>query len=119
MRKGMDSGADDYITKPFTSNELLSAVRSRFARMEIIVKQNKRKIEELRRNIVDIIPDKILTLLNNILELSDILAFDYQSIERERVGEIAHDIQMLVIRLNQLARRFQLFAQTQFNQSWH
>jgi DNA-binding response OmpR family regulator len=32
MRRGMSSGADDYLTKPFTPNELMEAVTSRLAR---------------------------------------------------------------------------------------
>lgn len=36
IRKGMNLGADDYITKPFTEDELLSAIESRLAKMAII-----------------------------------------------------------------------------------
>lgn len=36
IRKGMDLGADDYITKPFTESELLGAINSRLARMSIL-----------------------------------------------------------------------------------
>lgn len=36
MRKGMEMGADDYITKPYTVEELLAAVRTRLDRQEII-----------------------------------------------------------------------------------
>ena len=36
MRKGMELGADDYITKPYTVEELLAAVRTRLDRQEII-----------------------------------------------------------------------------------
>ena len=36
MRKGMELGADDYITKPYTVVELLAAVRTRLERQETI-----------------------------------------------------------------------------------
>lgn len=38
LRKGMEMGADDYITKPFTDIELLSAIESRLKKIE-----NRRK----------------------------------------------------------------------------
>ena len=34
MRKGMEMGADDYITKPFDDIELLNAIESRFKKLE-------------------------------------------------------------------------------------
>lgn len=36
VRKGMDMGADDYITKPFNEEELISAVESRLAKVAIL-----------------------------------------------------------------------------------
>lgn len=36
IRKGMDLGADDYLTKPFEEEELLSAIESRLAKAQII-----------------------------------------------------------------------------------
>lgn len=35
-RKGMEMGADDYITKPFTGTELLNAVESRLKKIDLI-----------------------------------------------------------------------------------
>src|SRR5690606_3252013 len=42
IRKGMDMGADDYITKPFEETELLSAVESRLARAKILHRELQR-----------------------------------------------------------------------------
>lgn len=36
VRRGMNMGADDYITKPFTEEELVSAVESRLAKVAIL-----------------------------------------------------------------------------------
>ncbi|MFN9711161.1 MAG: response regulator [Bacteroidota bacterium] len=38
MRKGMEMGADDYIPKPFTETELLSAIESRLKKAEVLQK---------------------------------------------------------------------------------
>ncbi|MDF1517285.1 MAG: response regulator [Lutibacter sp.] len=48
IRKGMDMGADDYITKPFDESELFSAIESRLARVAILKEnQETERIEEL------------------------------------------------------------------------
>ncbi len=39
LRKGMEMGADDYITKPFEDIELLNAVETRLKRLNILEKQ--------------------------------------------------------------------------------
>lgn len=38
IRKGMDMGADDYLTKPFEEEELISAIESRLAKSQILSK---------------------------------------------------------------------------------
>jgi CRP/FNR family transcriptional regulator, cyclic AMP receptor protein len=39
IRKGMELGADDYLTKPFDGTELLNAVESRIKKMELLKKE--------------------------------------------------------------------------------
>ncbi|MCT4628903.1 response regulator [Winogradskyella sp.] len=41
VRKGMNLGADDYITKPFTEDELVSAIKSRLAKASILKDQGQ------------------------------------------------------------------------------
>lgn len=40
VRKGMDLGADDYLTKPFLEDELISAIESRLAKATLLANQN-------------------------------------------------------------------------------
>ena len=44
IRRGMDLGADDYLTKPFEEEDLLSALESRLAKVEIL-KSHQQKDE--------------------------------------------------------------------------
>lgn len=49
MRKGMEMGADDYLTKPFDDMELLNAIETRLAKREITLKgsANSRSLDLL------------------------------------------------------------------------
>jgi len=47
IRKGMEMGADDYITKPFDKIELLNAIESRLKKAESIKKEYQKDIEGL------------------------------------------------------------------------
>jgi CRP-like cAMP-binding protein/CheY-like chemotaxis protein len=47
LRKGMEMGADDYLTKPFDDIELLNAVESRLKKSEILKKDYPKDIDGL------------------------------------------------------------------------
>ncbi len=46
LRKGMNIGADDYITKPFTNNELMNAIRTQLQKRKKIAESFNRDSEE-------------------------------------------------------------------------
>lgn len=49
VRKGMELGADDYLTKPFEDSELLNAIEIRLKKVEAIKKEFSRDVEGLNR----------------------------------------------------------------------
>jgi DNA-binding response OmpR family regulator len=58
VRKGMDLGADDYITKPFEEEELISAIESRLAKAAILTdnrhEEDSQESEEELRTLNDL-----------------------------------------------------------------
>ncbi|MGC6431031.1 MAG: response regulator [Jejuia sp.] len=54
VRKGMDLGADDYITKPFEEDELISAIESRLAKASILKDIREQEPKEESEEIQDI-----------------------------------------------------------------
>lgn len=57
LRQGMELGADDYLTKPFTSDELLGAIASRFAKQEIVMQQytsEHQRAKELQQQVEEL-----------------------------------------------------------------
>ena len=49
FRRGMESGADDYITKPFDGTELLNAVDSRLKKLDLLKKELSPDIDGLQQ----------------------------------------------------------------------
>ena len=54
FRKGMEMGADDYITKPFTEIELLNAIEQRIRKAEILKKKYEGSQNGMRQLLEDI-----------------------------------------------------------------
>ena len=57
IRQGMELGADDYLTKPFTREELLNAISSRLLKHTKIIKQiddEHQKVETLEQQLKEI-----------------------------------------------------------------
>lgn len=66
VRKGMNLGADDYITKPFNEVDLISAIESRLAKAAILKESNVQTAEHALQNQDDEL--KTLNDLKNFLD---------------------------------------------------
>lgn len=66
-RKGMEQGADDYLTKPFTRKELLNAVSSRIDKYKDLEKYVGKKIYEIEKDT----EDRISRLTKEVSEKSE------------------------------------------------
>lgn len=60
LRKGMEMGADDYITKPFSDVELMNAIESRLKKTEIVARNYSTDAEGMHQMLNDFQGDNAL-----------------------------------------------------------
>lgn len=111
MRKGMEMGAYDYLTKPFSASELIAAVHTQLDRRDVIKKLSDKRLEDLRENILLALPHEIRTPLTSILGFSDIIAADSYDREPEQIAEMAQYINDAGARLYRLTENYLAYAQ--------
>lgn len=109
-RGGMELGADDYLTKPFTPEELINAIRTRIDKHDNINKQNETKFEALCENIVYALPHEFITPLTAILGFSELLI---DTSKENNVIKIAEGINNSGKRLERLIQNFLIYSQVE------
>lgn len=106
MRRGMNLGADDFLSKPFTIQELKTAVRTRLFKKELREHSFKRELEQLRNNITSSLPHELRTAIMVIEGYAQLMI---ESPDHERSKDHVAMLDMIsqyAMRLNQLSERF-------------
>jgi two-component system, sensor histidine kinase and response regulator len=110
LRQGMELGADDYLTKPFTPNELLKSIAVQLEKREVSKRHTQTQLNQLRHNISFALPHELRTPLNGILGFSELLIQDYDILPSVEVLEIAQAMRESALRLYRLTQNFLLYA---------
>jgi len=113
IRLGMEQGADDYITKPCTPQELLKAIAIRLEKHQAISRKSQKTLDELRSNISMSLPHELRTPLNAILGFSELILSEYRLLEESEILEMIGHIQVSGHRLYRLIQNFLLYADLQ------
>ena len=92
VRKGMNMGANDFITKPFEEEELISAISIQLYNEKLRKQSEKIKLETLQHNISFTIPHELLTPLNGIIGLSSLMKNPEMEINENEVRDFASGI---------------------------
>lgn len=111
LREGMSLGADDYLTKPFRSKELLKAIATRLEKQAVINKRQSQKLDELRSSITLSLPHELRTPLNGIIGSSELMIAEYDSLSPSEIQEMLLDIRTSGRRLYRLIQNFLLYAE--------
>lgn len=88
MRRGMHLGADDYLTKPFSQQELLDAVSSRLKRLEGLKKGYGATLEEARKKLTRLVAHELRTPLISISMVQDIIGRQIGNLAEEELADM-------------------------------
>lgn len=111
MRKGMSHGADDFLVKPFSSDELLAAIEVRLEKHSQVTDQAERKLSQLRTSLALALPHEIRTPLTSILGFADILSKEGAILADDEVILSGQMIQKAGLRLQRLLENFMIYSQ--------
>lgn len=111
LRQGMELGADDYLTKPFTKNELLRAIATQLEKKAAFEQCSEKKLASLRRSITNALPQELLNPLNEILSCSETLVDHYELNEPQEILATAQKINASAARLHKIIDNFMMYSQ--------
>ncbi|MBD2186621.1 hybrid sensor histidine kinase/response regulator [Pseudanabaena mucicola] len=109
-RKGMSLGADDYLEKPCTKDELLAAIAVRLGKQEAIKVSIKSQMEALRTSIALSLPHEFHTPLSGIMSLAELMMMQSEDLQPAEVYEYAEDIHHSSKRLQRVIQNYLLYS---------
>jgi DNA-binding response OmpR family regulator len=109
IRDGMNLGADDFLTKPFVSQELITAVSKRLEKKASNVNETHKRLKDLRDKITSVLPHEFRTPLSTILSASNILIDECDTIDKGELREMLGYINTSAKRLNRLIENYLLY----------
>lgn len=111
MRHGMELGADDYLTKPFTSSELVAAIQSRMNRQRSILEVTRDELTPIKQRLARVISHELKTPLTSIMLVQDLLSRQWWTMEQAQVAEMLDVLQVSSQRLGHLIEQIVIITQ--------
>ncbi len=111
LRYGMDLGADDYLTKPFTFKELLKAIECRLKRKEKIIGEYAKVKHDLDTTVFATYYHEFNTPLHGILGGLNLMLNARDSFNEQQVQELLTSILKSGLRLNHSLANLMLFEE--------
>lgn len=107
IRAGLNLGVDDYITKPFSSSDLLKAIEIRMEKQKEVSDQ----FNSLVKNINMYIPHELRTPLVSIIGYSNLVLEGLDEMEKSQIKEMTERILWSANRLHNRIEKFIAYAE--------
>ncbi len=102
LRQGLNIGVDDYITKPFSADDLLKSIETRLEK----IRNFNKKIEKILSGIRVSLPHELRTPLVGILGLSELIINDHKEYSKEEILDFVERIHVSSKRLLNRIEKF-------------
>ena len=113
VRMGMDLGADDYLIKPFTRNELLKTIGSRLSKANEVRMNAEIELDMLREKIMNYVPHEMRTPLHAIIGFSEIIIEEANHLELHKMADLAKYVNEAGHKLLTITNRYTRFVEAQ------
>jgi signal transduction histidine kinase len=110
MRAGMEKGADDYLIKPFTRDELLAAINAQWKKNSVVENQLEEKVNAFSKNLINALPHEFRTVLNQIIGSAKYINSNTDEIDKEDLKELSSDIILSSKRLLKIAENYLIYS---------
>jgi len=111
VRIGKDLGVDDYLVKPFDPEDLISAMRNKLKRIQQIENNAMHRLDETRRELLNMISHELRTPLTAVYGGSEMLADSLEDVSDEMTQHMLQLIRSGSKRLNDLVNRIVMMVQ--------
>ncbi len=109
LRKGMQLGADDYISKPFTIEEILNAVNTRLERIKEFKRKSEERLNELALNMGVPIAKELSDPLRAIIGFSSMILTESSHMSKNEIVEFISLIYNAGVKLNKIVTKTMLY----------
>lgn len=111
VRHGMELGADDYLTKPFTRPEVMAAVRTRLKRHAALADAFTRELEEAKTQLARMVAHELKTPLISIHMVKDIVERQLGQLNESELKNLMDTLGAGTERLNHLIEQMVYLTQ--------
>lgn len=111
IRQGMELGADDYLTKPFTTKDLINAIEARLKKQQKIIGDYTKVKHELDTTVFATYYHEFNTPLHGIIGGINLLINARDSFNDKQIQELLYSILKSGLRLNHSLANLMLFEE--------